>query len=368
MLQCTGPGGAARHGGSRPAAAHPARTLRSFPSRVPPSLPPASPYLSLPSRSLASAGKLPGSCRKTRSLLKRRAEPAAAACSAVGTAPSQPPSCKQATTAGGGRREPPSPPPLPSPGSPSRPHPHPPHPATEAVGGCGEQSAAAAGARYLRGGRELSLAERCCGGEWLRGPPRCLAPPACAPRPRSASAARTAAPPVPSPSSPRLRGSAGRGGGAAAGLGCPRPRGKGRVGGGDAAPRRPASGSGGLHNAGWWWESCRSPPFPSWAQKIASRVARRWHPCSNTQSASRLLRLVSAGDGCARCTWSEANPQTTALRFGGGSLHSPQPPSTTEARPSPHHLPTWRGSLRRCPASGSGLLWMCCLEINYADS
>jgi len=284
----------AARGGTRraPAAMLPAPCRAPSPATaVPPPPPPrTATHLCLPSRSLASAGKLRGSCRKTRSLL------------------TQP--------------EAPSRPPLPAPRRGRRRH---------SLGaasnhrGKGEEEGrvrrgAAPGQRGPRGaaslpGRELSLAERCCcGGEWLGGPPRCLAPPACAPRPRPASAARSAGPGAPQ---------------------------------GERRQRPPPPG-----------RARRLRCFGSAGTPDSLRETRGCYPGGGTHGASPPAVLVSTGDGCGEfCT----RPRPRARHFARRhrSAHTNLP---TMWAPNTYS----RGE--ELLAEGSGLLQIQFSEINCADS
>lgn len=247
---------------------------------------PPLPSIAEPCERREVAGKLPEDALPPHSA--RSPEPAAAACSALGTAPSQPGSCKQPPGEGrrGRRRE-----------------------ARSRRRGSGGRGGA------VLPGRELSLAERCCcGGEWLGGPPRCLAPPACAPRPRPASAARSAGPGAPQ---------------------------------GERRQRPPPPG-----------RARRLRCFGSAGTPDSLRETRGCYPGGGTHGASPPAVLVSTGDGCGEfCT----RPRPRARHFARRhrSAHTNLP---TMWAPNTYS----RGE--ELLAEGSGLLQIQFSEINCADS
>lgn len=257
---------------------------------VPPPPPPrTATHLCLPSRSLASAGKLRGSCRKTRSLLTQPEARAGRRCLLRAGDGAVTAWELQATTGGrerGRRRE-----------------------ARIRRRGSGGRGGA------VLPGRELSLAERCCcGGEWLGGPPRCLAPPACAPRPRPASAARSAGPGAPQ---------------------------------GERRQRPPPPG-----------RARRLRCFGSAGTPDSLRETRGCYPGGGTHGASPPAVLVSTGDGCGEfCT----RPRPRARHFARRhrSAHTNLP---TVWAPNTYS----RGE--ELLAEGSGLLQIQFSEINCADS
>lgn len=241
-----------------------------LPPPPPPRPDPPFPSIAEPCERREVAGKLPEDAflPQPKAPRARRAQPAAAACSAVGTAPSQPRSCKQASnhrekTAWAAE---------------------PPHaPAAEAES-VAERSAAAGEARYLGAGGSCPWPSGAAGASgsaarraaWHRPHAR----PARAPPPRPAPRHRRAA-------GCGLRG-ARRRSARSAGPAWARPR----------TPQggctcRPASRDAGLCNAGTntrWFvvESCWSPPCR--AGHVNHLLGTlRWHPCSTTQNTSLLL-------------------------------------------------------------------------------
>lgn len=114
-------------------------------------------------------------------------------------------------------------------------------------------------------------------------------------------------------------------------------------------------------------------PVPSLARRAAAIGGSARGRDSAGGSPSPAGRNPARPRWCRSAVGPAGAPQTPRAqvprRAGRGDRSRSSPAAPDPARQAePAHLQTRRGSLRRCPVSGSGLPWMCCFKINYADS